>query len=508
MPDLRLKFSAGEITPKDGVTTLGRTTDNDVAFPDDSNVSRFHAEIEARGQEFCLIDLNSSNGTTVNGVKVSGETYLKPGDRIMLGGSSEIVFEETREDEAEENKDPVGTDTGSPVNLPPVGAAVQQLPSLAAASSAGGSRTMLMVAGGAVLVAVVVVGVAGAIYYRSSTSSCDAKAVIVNPEPGETILKPTEIEVRTENTECVAKAIFTLDGKEFASTDKSPFTTTLDPGNHPDEADGENHSLGIVLVDEAGTLIPQEGVVKLVLETHKVEKPEDKPEEPEEPGRQQPGPAGPKGKEVTIVEIQEMTTRLAKQLPGSYSAPNKQFLLDVHKRTGDYLQEGYYERAAVYRDAINLKFRRDKNIPSPLGFVLAMSRSRFDPRKQGDEEGLWRMSQALIGSQNFGGQCEGESMSDPKQMCAATASAAYLKELLFTACGDDFMCAAAAFGKTVQEASVWRSNLPNKGADLWNSLKSGPEREQLVRFFAAGIVAENPPRFGLKRDKPISGLYP
>jgi pSer/pThr/pTyr-binding forkhead associated (FHA) protein len=75
MSEVMLKFNGVEIAPKDGVTTLGRTPDNDVSFPDDSNVSRAHAEIEARGNEFCLIDLNSSNGTTVNGTKVTGDIY-------------------------------------------------------------------------------------------------------------------------------------------------------------------------------------------------------------------------------------------------------------------------------------------------------------------------------------------------------------------------------------------------------------------------------------------------
>src|SRR6186997_1541713 len=105
MPEVRLKYSGIEITPKDGLTTLGRTPDNDVSFPEDSNVSRAHAEIEARGNEFCLIDLNSSNGTTVNGSKVTSEIYLKPGDRIVLGGSSEILFEHVSQEAEPEKED-------------------------------------------------------------------------------------------------------------------------------------------------------------------------------------------------------------------------------------------------------------------------------------------------------------------------------------------------------------------------------------------------------------------
>lgn len=507
MPDVRLKFSGSEITPKDGVTTLGRTSDNDIAFPGDSNVSRYHAEIESRGGEFCLIDLGSSNGTTVNGVKVSGETYLKPGDRILLGGSSEVSFE-TPETPAEEKSEPAAAASTSSVGLPPVGDALN-VSSLASSTSspASGSRTMLMVAGGAVLIAVVVVVVAGGIYYRSANSACDAKAKILKPEPGDTIYNATEIEVETENSECVATAVFTLDGKEFASVKFTPYTATLDPKNHPELADGNVHSLGLILVDEEGKQISQSGEVLLALETRTVERP--KQEEPgiEEP-QQPPGPVGPKGKEVSLIDIQRMTTQFAGQFSGPRSMPNKQFVIDVQKTAGEYAQEGYFDRAAAHKDRINVAFVKENNLPAALGFLVAMSRTRMDPKKQGAEEGLWRLSPALIESQKFGGDCGGESLSDPKQACASRAAAAYMKELFFTACGGDAMCAVAAFGKPVQDAIMWKSGLPKNGADVWNSVKSGPERDQLVRFFAAGVVTENPLKFGLKRDKAISGLYP
>src|SRR5688572_17284748 len=92
MPDVKLKIDGREVPLCGGVTTIGRTTDNAVSFPDDPNVSRYHAEIERRGNEYCLIDLGSSNGTTVNDSKVTDEVYLKQGDVIVLGGSSRIEF--------------------------------------------------------------------------------------------------------------------------------------------------------------------------------------------------------------------------------------------------------------------------------------------------------------------------------------------------------------------------------------------------------------------------------
>lgn len=506
MPDLRLKFSGREFSPKNGITTLGRTTDNDVSFPDDSNVSRYHAEIESRGADFCLIDLDSSNGTTVNGSRISGEVYLKPGDRILLGGSSEIMFDEVAEAVPDEEEDADSTPANKP-SLPPVGDALRQAPSIASASPASGSRTMLMVAGGAVLVAVVVVGVAGAIYYRSTSSACDARATIVKPEPGETIFKPTEIEVETEGSGCVARAVFTLDGVEFATADDAPYTATLDPKDHPDMADGFDHNLGIILVDEDGNKIPQPEQVLLALETRKVDKPEDKPVGTQPPDQPQQ-PAGPKGKEVSIIEVQEMTTRLVKQFSGNkkYNVSNKQFLQEVQKRAGEYAQEGYFERASRYRDAINVAFVREQNLDAPLGYLLAMSRSKFDPQKQGSDEGLWKMNPAFVKENAYDGLCGGQTISEPTQNCAAKATALYMKAMVFGVFDGDVVFAASAFGKSTADATVWKASL-GPGVDVWNAIKTAPEREQLVRFFAAGIVAENPQKFGLKRDRPLSELY-
>jgi hypothetical protein len=172
---------------------------------------------------------------------------LKPGDHIVLGGSSEILFDHVSEEKEAEKEGLIDEPSAADFPNIPVGDALRQAPSLASASSpspAAGSRTMLMVAGGAVLLAVVVVGVTGAIYYRSRSSACDAKAKITKPEAGETIYAATEIEVEIDDPGCIAKAIYTVDGVEFASSEDAPFTVALDPKEHPDLADGFDHSFG------------------------------------------------------------------------------------------------------------------------------------------------------------------------------------------------------------------------------------------------------------------------
>lgn len=48
-------------------------------------VSNRHCEVDARGIPLTVRDLNSKNGTYVNGVRVEGEALLRDGDRLNLG---------------------------------------------------------------------------------------------------------------------------------------------------------------------------------------------------------------------------------------------------------------------------------------------------------------------------------------------------------------------------------------------------------------------------------------
>ena len=69
---------------------IGRMSTNDVVLSD-PNVSRRHAELRRAGDRWLLVDLGSTNGTTVNG-KLAREHELNDGDRLMFG-STKIRFE-------------------------------------------------------------------------------------------------------------------------------------------------------------------------------------------------------------------------------------------------------------------------------------------------------------------------------------------------------------------------------------------------------------------------------
>jgi pSer/pThr/pTyr-binding forkhead associated (FHA) protein len=489
---------------EDDRITIGRASDNKLAFADDSNVSRYHAEIENRDGEFLLIELGSSNGTTVNGETLETEILLQDGDRVLLGGTSEIEFflQEEKPEEAEKSPaaaPPINTD------LPNANVNTPAAPVAQEAEKASKMPVMLIVMGLACGLAVICVAGALLYSYSTTTAQCDAKAVITSPENGDTINKETEITVDAENTDCVKRAVFLLDGAEIASADSAPYTATLDPKQFPALSDGGNHSLKVLLEDASGNLFAPTEVI-LAFETAAIATPTPTPSEEETPV---PTVTPPTGKQPSLIDIQEMSKALVKQFSGNFAYKfDQQFLQEVQKKTPEYVAaEGYFARAETYRDLINLEFHRGNGLDAPLGFLLAMSRSKFNPQKQGAEEGLWKLSDEFVAANGYKTICQTESLSDQTQNCAAKTSSIYAKALVLKIFNGDAIYAAAAFGMSEQEAGTWASSLPAAREDFWKAINSPKQREQVARFFAAGIVAENPQKFGMKKDKPISELY-
>lgn len=64
-------------------TTIGRVEENSFQIAE-ASVSSHHAEIQLRGSDVVVKDLNSTNGTFVNNERVT-ETVLKPGQILRLG---------------------------------------------------------------------------------------------------------------------------------------------------------------------------------------------------------------------------------------------------------------------------------------------------------------------------------------------------------------------------------------------------------------------------------------
>ena len=70
------------------IIKVGRSSKNDIVIQHDNNVSRTHCQfIKDDNGDYSVIDLNSLNGTFVNGVRRSGKTRLKPNDTVRIGNS-------------------------------------------------------------------------------------------------------------------------------------------------------------------------------------------------------------------------------------------------------------------------------------------------------------------------------------------------------------------------------------------------------------------------------------
>jgi pSer/pThr/pTyr-binding forkhead associated (FHA) protein len=81
--------------------TMGREPDNDIIV-ENLLVSGYHARIDPAGREYVLTDLQSKNGTFVNGERVTS-TKLKDGDQILIGKHT-IVFTLSEEEIQEDQK--------------------------------------------------------------------------------------------------------------------------------------------------------------------------------------------------------------------------------------------------------------------------------------------------------------------------------------------------------------------------------------------------------------------
>ncbi len=83
---------AGAVFPVGGAqAVIGREATCDIALTDDATASRRHATITRTGDAFVIRDEGSSNGTLVNGLKVT-EQPLKDGDEVQIG-STRFRFE-------------------------------------------------------------------------------------------------------------------------------------------------------------------------------------------------------------------------------------------------------------------------------------------------------------------------------------------------------------------------------------------------------------------------------
>jgi hypothetical protein len=74
------------------IVTLGRDITNDIVI-NDPEVSRHHMRLTRGAGGFTVEDLGSTNGTFVNGQRLTGARPLRPGDMVGLGETVTLAYE-------------------------------------------------------------------------------------------------------------------------------------------------------------------------------------------------------------------------------------------------------------------------------------------------------------------------------------------------------------------------------------------------------------------------------
>lgn len=82
----------GSIIPIRSELTIGRKDDNSIVL-NEQHVSGKHARIIVRNNSLSIEDLNSTNGTYLNGTKLNGKVRLSNKDEIKIGN---VVFKVLR----------------------------------------------------------------------------------------------------------------------------------------------------------------------------------------------------------------------------------------------------------------------------------------------------------------------------------------------------------------------------------------------------------------------------
>lgn len=532
-----------EVESGESVMSIGSALDNVVCLEDDAGVARYHAVIERHDEGFFrLSDLGTRQGTKVNGEAVYYERELKDGDLITLGGTCVIEFysheastprlatgvssRSATSSGTSELSDAVGSATSSGISTAssnfsssvanaaagathaPVAAPPAHAPAPVENSPPGMSQTtkaFIGIGAGLLLTATV----AAFIFDPFGGGSCRASVRILTPPSGTTLRSATTIRVEARESGCIKRVSYQLDGEEVASASNAPYEATLDPRRLSRMSAG-NHVLTATIETTDGAEIRQSGEVYVAFKaaggaSQSASLPTPAPEASEPPVNN--ANAGL----VTGTDVQAMAERLASQISGKSGYVFERAMISaIQSRTASFSAVSALERAARHRRII-VKAFSDRGIRPLLGFLLAMSRSGFEDGASREGASFWRVPPAV--AQGYLQPGESLAALDNPQR-AADISAVYLKDLLGVFETENFDLAVACYGSTLEEAGALKqrvASIPaNERRNFWQLLErriiSPEQSERVVRFYAAGIVGENPQRFGAADDRRLSAL--
>ncbi len=222
-----------------------------------------------------------------------------------------------------------------------------------------------------------------------------------------------------------------------------------------------------------------------------------------------PPPTNTKTVSLASDGTEQLTRLLATSITGkSTYVFSPQMTAKIAARTRDY-QVDVSNEAMAYRLEIERAFSNAKGMKPLMGYVMAMSQSKFG-RSNAGGVGIWQVPPGIAKDYLQPGE-DLSALAQPKR--SAEVAAAYLNEILTKFESQDFIYAIACYGLPASSVGEMRQKIqavdPTERRDFWKMVEKGiipPDgAERVIRFFAAGIVGENPAVFGLSA-KPFSEL--
>jgi hypothetical protein len=115
---MRTGPNPGKIYPLEAPEVIiGREASNGVAI-NDAEISRKHAKLSLHGSAYVIQDLGSTNGSFVNGQRITGTQVLNPGDTISFGENILLLYESAQDPNATMISSAQAPKTLAPVRKP------------------------------------------------------------------------------------------------------------------------------------------------------------------------------------------------------------------------------------------------------------------------------------------------------------------------------------------------------------------------------------------------------
>src|SRR5262249_45899582 len=302
----------------------------------------------------------------------------------------------------------------------------------------------------------------------------------------------------------ILQVIYQLDDVDLARVRVPPYETELDPDRLATMLPGlaaSNHVLSLTVEDKDGkrSLQPDKIVLSFAAGEGAAE-----PSTTDATTQPVDAPVLLASKDISY-----LANSLARQICKRNQDFSPEFVQAILLATRDYRFD-FVDDARRYDPREIANAFSNKGLDPLLGFVLALSRSKFRPAASGGG-GLWVMPPPVLAE--FAPGQDVASLQVAKR--SAEVAAAYAKALLGLFDPDDFMYAIGGFCMATMRAGEIRAALNKEFSqadrqDFWKVVNSGlfPKESggRVAQFFAAGIVGEYPAKFGL-HWAPISSLY-